>query len=232
MEVHGQLLEPGADAAELLEPADALLGDRSAAVGHAVEPDRRVVPGVLVVLVRDHRLDLLTAQPVAHALHAVALVAGQSPGLVPALASPASAADQGRDRLPDDRLGPRRFVDLPGGDFDGKRSSRTVSDHVELRSKPAAAAAQRVVGGLVGVAPETFLSAPAAARAARTDEPSTHHSSQSMYPLLSSLTCNASMIAANTPLLRQRRKWSYTVRQGPKRSGRSRQGAPVDRIQK
>jgi hypothetical protein len=123
-------------------------------------------------------------------------------------------------------------VDLPGGDFDGKGSARTVSDHVEFAAKPASRATQCVVGGLVGVPLETFLSAPAAARAARTDEPSTHHSSQSMYPWLSSFTCNVSMIAAKTPLLRQRRKWSYTVCQGPKRSGRSRHGAPVERIQK
>jgi hypothetical protein len=37
---------------------------------------------------------------------------------------------------------------------------------------------------------------------------------------------------AKTPLLRQLRKWSYTVCQGPYRSGRSRQGAPVPRTQK
>src|SRR4051794_781984 len=129
MEVHGQLLEPRADAAELLEPADALLGDAPAAVGPAVEPHRRVVAGRFVVLVRDHRLDLLSPQPVAHPLHAVRLVAGELPGLVPALAFLASPPDQGRDRLPDDRLGPRRLVDLPGRDFDGKGSARTVSDH-------------------------------------------------------------------------------------------------------
>src|SRR5690348_14077046 len=232
MEVNRQLLETRADAAELLEPADALLGHAAAAVGDAVEPDRRVMPRRLVVLVRDHRLDPLTQQPLAHALNAVGLVAGDLLGLVPTPAAFAAPADQRRDRLADDRLGPRRFVDLPGGDFDGEGSARTVSNHVELRSKPASAAAQCVVGGLVGVPPETFLSAPAAARAARTDEPSTHHSSQSMYPLLSSLTCNASMTAAKTPALRQLRKWSYTVCQGPNRSGRSRQGAPVPRIQK
>src|SRR5215203_515594 len=233
MKVHCQFLEARADPPELLQPSDALLGDAAAPVRHAVEPCRGVVAGVLVVLVRDHRLDLLIGQPVAHAPHAVALVAGELPGLAttPAPPSPPSPpSDQRRDRSPDDRL-----VDLPGADFDGQGSARTVSDHVELRSKPAAAAAQCVVGGLVAVSLETFLSAPAAARAARaarTDEPSTHHSSQSMYPSSSSLTCNASMMEAKTPLLRHLRKWSYTVCQGPKRSGRSRQGAPVARIQK
>jgi integrase len=34
-----------------------------------------------------------------------------------------------------------------------------------------------------------------------------------------------------TPLLRHLAKWSYTVCQGPKRSGRSRQGAPVHRLE-
>jgi len=206
MEVHGQLLEPRADAAEFLEPADALLGDAAPSVCHAVEPDRRVVAGMLVVLMRDDRLDLLSGEPIPHALDAVALVPGELPGLAATSPPLPSASDQERDRLPDDRLGPRRFVDLPRGDFDGQGSARTVSDHVELRSKPAAAAAQRVVGGFVGVALDTFLSAPAAARAARTDEPSTHHSSQSMYPSRSSLTCNVWMIAAKTPLLRQVRK--------------------------
>lgn len=46
------------------------------------------------------------------------------------------------------------------------------------------------------------------------DEPFTNHSSQSMYPWLSSFTCNASMTRAKTSLLRQRRKWSYTVCRG------------------
>jgi hypothetical protein len=232
MEVNGQFFEASADAAELLEPADALLGDAAASIGPAVKPDRRIMPGQFIVLMRDHRLDLLLAEPVTQALYTVGLVARQLPGLVPATQCLTSPADQEGDRLADDRLGPCRFVDLAGRDFDGKRSARTVSDHVAFRSKPAFAAAQCVIGGFVGVSLETFLSAPAAARAARTDEPSTHHSCQSMYPALSSLTCRASMMRAKTPFLRQLRKWSYTVCQGPKRSGKSRQGAPVERIQK
>jgi hypothetical protein len=67
------------------------------------------------------------------------------------------AFDQQRDRLPDDRLGPRRLVDLPRGDFDGEGSARTVRDHMELGSKPALAAAQCVVGGFVGVSGDTFF---------------------------------------------------------------------------
>jgi len=53
MEVNRQLLESRADAAELLEPADALLGDAAPAVGDAVEPDRGVVALGLVVLIRE-----------------------------------------------------------------------------------------------------------------------------------------------------------------------------------
>ena len=81
MEVHGQLLEPRADAAEFLQPADALLGDAAAPVCQAVEPDRRVMAGVFVLLVRDDRLDPLSGQPIPHALDAVALVPGELPGL-------------------------------------------------------------------------------------------------------------------------------------------------------
>src|SRR5438477_141670 len=93
-----------------------------------------------------------------------------------------------------------------------------VEDHIRVVPR------QRVVLGLVRVPPATFLAAPAAARAARTEAPSTHHRSQSIRPALSSLICNASRMAAKTPALRQLRKWSYTVCHGPKRGGRSRQG--------
>jgi len=232
MEVNGQLLKSRSDAAELLEPADAMLGNASASVSEAIKPHRRIVTGFFVFLVRDDRSDLLPAEPVTDAFHAVGLVAGELAGLVTTLSFLASASNQRRDGLADDRLSVRRFVDFAGRDFDGKWSARTVSDNVELRSKPASAAAQCVIGGFIGMTLDTFLSAPAAARAARTEEPSTHHSSQSMYPLLSSLTCNASRMSAKTPLLRHVRKWSYTVCQGPYRSGRSRHGAPVPRIQK
>src|SRR5436190_14171454 len=232
MEVDRQLLESRADASVFLEPADALLDDRATAVRLAVEGHGRVPARLLIVLVRDHRLDLLPLDPVAHAGDAVALVAGEFPGLVPTLAFLAATPDQAGDRLADERLDPRGFVHLPGGHFDGQRSARAVSNQVELRSKPASAAAQRVVRRLVGVPCETFLSAPAAARVARTDAPSTHQSSQSIRPRWSSLTCNVSMTRAKTPARRQSEKYRCTLCQGPKRSGRSRQGAPVPRIQK
>src|SRR5215203_2113032 len=101
MKVNSQLLEPRADAAELLEPADALLGDAAAAIGPAVEPHGRVVACQFIFLVRDHRLDLLRTEPVAHTLYAVPFVAGKLARFVPASSVLASASDQGRDRLPD-----------------------------------------------------------------------------------------------------------------------------------
>src|SRR5436190_1219036 len=232
MKVDCQLLEASADATELLEPADALLDHRAAAISLAVELHFRVPPRQLVVLVRDHRLDLLPPDPVAQAHDAVAFVADELFRFVPAFSLFSSASDQTRDRLADDRLGAGALVHLPGGDFGRERIARAVSNQVELRSKPASAAAQRVVRRLVRVPGKTFLSAPAAARAARTIAPSTHHSSQSIRPRSSSLICKASMTLAKTPLLRQLRKWSYTVCQGPKRLGKSRHGAPVPRIQK
>src|SRR5271167_3498678 len=232
MEVHRQFLESRPDATELFEPADALLGDAPAAVGFAVKFRRRVMPSLFVGLMWDHRLDFLFGQPVTDPLYAVALVGGKLLRFMPALSLLASCSDQARNRLPDHRLGHGRFVHLAGCYFGGKRSSRTVSDHVEFRSKPASRASQCVVRRFVGVQSETFLSAPAAAREARTLAPSTHHNSQSIRPCLSSLTCNVSMIAANTPARRQLEKYRCTVLQEPKRSGRSRHGAPVPRIQK
>ena len=107
MKVDSQLLESRSDAAVLLEPADALLCDAAAAIGQAVEPHRRVVARRFAVSVRDHRLDLLLAEPVTDALHVVAFVAGEFAGFVPPSSRLSPTSDQGRDRLADDRLGPR-----------------------------------------------------------------------------------------------------------------------------
>jgi len=136
VEVHRQFLEACADAAELFEPTDALFGDAAASIRALVEPHRRIVTRRLIVLVRDDRLDVLLGQPVADALHAVGFVAGELAWFA-AAAELLAAADQRRERLADDRLGARRFMDLPGGDLDRKGSARTVSDHVEFGAKPA-----------------------------------------------------------------------------------------------
>jgi RHS repeat-associated protein len=231
MEINRQLLESRADAAVLLEPADGLLDNATAPIGLPIEFFPALPHRDFVFPARNHRLDPLCFEPVADALHAVALVAGQFLGLVSLAQSPAPPSDQACDRLLNHQLGTRGLVYLAAGHFDCERSARAVSNQVELRSKPASAAAQSVVGRFIRVARGAFLSAPAAARAARTLAPSTHHSSQSINPRSSSLTCKASMILAKTPSRRHLAKWSYTVCQGPNRSGRSRQGAPVAKIQ-
>ena len=89
MEVNGQLLESGADAAALLEPADALLDHVPLTISLLIEGHGRVVSHLLVVLVRDHRLDAQELEPVADAFDAVTLVAGQLLGL----AAPAVLAE-------------------------------------------------------------------------------------------------------------------------------------------
>ena len=143
MEVDGQLLEAGADAAELFEPADALLDHAPAAVGPAVEPDRRVVAGLLVVLVRDDRRDLLVQEPVADALDAVGLVGGELAGLVAALAFVAAASDQGRDGVADD-LVTEDSADLlcqvsrhqaAGADAAGRRAQQHLAVGAEARPR-------------------------------------------------------------------------------------------------
>src|ERR1035437_4896681 len=232
MKIHRQLLEPRADAAVLLEPAHALFHHASALVRRAIKLHLRIVTRLLVVLVRNHRLDQPLLEPIPRRLRAVAFVSRDLPGLVPAPASFAPAADPQGQRLADHRFGHRRFMHLARRDLDGQRSSRTVIDVMEFRPNPAARAAQCVVRRFVRVEGKTFLSAPAAAREARTTAPSTHQSSQSIFPPASSLTCNASIIWANTPALRHLEKYPWTVLHEPKRSGRSRQGAPVPRIQK
>src|SRR5258708_821433 len=226
MKMNGQFLETRSDAAALFQPADALLDDGALAIGPLIELHRRIPAGRLVVLVRNHRTDALLFEPVADALHAIAFVAHQLAGLFTASVLPRG------DERGHQRLKARRFVHLASAELEARGSSLAVSNKREFGPNPASAAAQSVVGRFVGMALKTFLSAPAAARAARTLLPSTHHRSQSIRPCWSSLICSVSMMRAKTPFLRQLRKWWYTVCQGPKRSGRSRQGAPVQRIQK
>src|SRR5258708_4902038 len=98
MAVHRQLLESRSNTAELLEPADALLGDAPTTVDLAVKLRHQVVPSLLVFLVRDYRLDFLFHQPVHDPLQAVALVSGKLLRLVPPLSLFAPSSDQARGR--------------------------------------------------------------------------------------------------------------------------------------
>lgn len=180
----------------------------------------------LVVALRDHGLDTVVAQPLADPGIAVPLVADE------ALRSH-SRTTQG---LGDGDLIHHRFdasgiVDLTRGHFDGDRKALAVSNHVEFAAESASRAAQSVVFRFVAMDAETFFAAPAADREARTLLPSIQNRSQSIRPSRSSRICSASKIRSNVSVDRHSLKFQYTVYQGPYRSGRSRQGAPVRRIQ-
>jgi hypothetical protein len=144
------------------------------------------MPQLFVFLARDQRLDAVLSKPVPHAVVAVALVARQS--LRP-LAWPSQRL---RDRdLVHHRLNARRLVRPAGGHFNRQRQASTVSNQVEIAAESASRAAQSVVFRLFPMATAAFLEAPAAARLARTDEPSMHHRSQSIVPSASSRMCRA-----------------------------------------
>ena len=197
-EVHGILLETSGHATALLEPADALLDDAAHAIGRLVEAHAAVVRA-LVRATRDDRPDRMVAQPLTDARVTVALVSGHRSG-------PGAWPSQ---RLGDadpvqDRFELRRLVDLPGRDVDREGKAVAVSDQVELAPESAARAPQCVV---VGLERAPFFPAPAADFEARTELPSTHQRSQSMYPSASSRICRTSRMRSNTPARRQELKW-------------------------
>src|SRR5512134_792802 len=102
MKMHGQFFEARADAAELFQPADALLDNRTTAIRLSVELHTRIVPGLFVLLVRDHRLDPFILQPIPYTLDTVAFVARELLRLMPAAQSLSPAADAVRHRTPYD----------------------------------------------------------------------------------------------------------------------------------
>ena len=227
MEVDGQFLEASSNSAGLLHPSDALFDDGALPISGSIELDSSVVARPFVALVWNDRLDSTGSKPIPYASNTIPFVGDQfvrTGSRTPQALRNSDAIHHGFDA--------RRFVNLAGRNLNGQRSSVAVSNQVELRSKPASAAAQSVIRRFVRMPVETFFPAPAAARAARTWAPSMHQRSQSMRPRSSSVTCKTSMISAKTPSRRHFAKWWYTVCQGPNRSGRSRHGAPVCRIQK
>ena len=143
----------------------------------------------LIRALRDDRINTVSPQPATDVRIAVSFVPGQC-----------RRARPGTTRhLPDThrvhhRLEAARFVHLPCADLDRQRDGATVSNQVQLAPVSAARAAQRVVFRLIGVSPRVFFDAPAAARAARTELPSTHHRSQSIRPSVSSRIWRASRI--------------------------------------
>ena len=173
----------------------------------------------LIRALRDDGVNAMASQPATNPGIAVSLVTGQPMGTT------ATPDAHGVHQVFE--LG--TLVALSGGDFGGQGQASAVSNQVHFAAESASRAAQTVVGGLSG---PPFLPAPAAARDARTEEPSTHQRSQSILPSWSSRSCNRSRMRSNRPSCCQRWKRSYTVCHGPYRSGRSRQGAPVRRTQK
>lgn len=225
-EVDGKLLESCSDPSSFFEPTDALLDDAPASIGGLVEQERStLMVGSLVVPLRDHGTDAVLPEPLANARVAVSFVPGQTVG-----PRPGPSEGLGDGNALHHRLDPRGIVDLTGGDFRREGKALTVSDQVDFAAESAPRAAQSVVSGFLAMLPETFFGAPAAAREARMCVPSIHHKSQSMWPSRSSRIWRASKIRSKLPFFRHVLKYPYTVSQGPKRSGRSRQGAPVLRI--
>jgi hypothetical protein len=188
-EIDGQLLEPGRDAAALFEPAIALLDRAALTVGLAIEPYSAIVR-VLVDAPRDDGPDRVASQPPANPLGAVALVSGHRCGTL-------TTTDAHSIH---DRFELRAVVDLPRRDVGGEGNSVTFSNQVDFAPESAARAAQSVV---VGLARAPLFPAPAAAFEARTELPSTHHRSQSMWPSASSRICSASSTRSNAPWRRQ-----------------------------
>src|SRR5437867_7648260 len=137
-EVHGQLLEPGAQATALLEPAHNLFDQAPAPVELTIEAMPPVL-GMLIPAARDHRLDRMIPQPVTDRLEAVALVSRHR---LRAHAAPDPDPVHHRCEL-------RALVDLACRDWDGEGKPAAVSDQVEFAPESAVRATQRVVGGFL-----------------------------------------------------------------------------------
>jgi hypothetical protein len=117
-----------------------------------------------------------------------------------------------------------RLVALAGGQDEADRLAAPFGAEMDFGREAAAGAAE----GLVAA---PFF-APAALWCARIVVPSRKCKTQSRSPAASASACSAASARSQTPARCQRRKREYTVFQGPKRSGRSRQGAPVAKRQR
>src|SRR5262249_51457480 len=123
----------------------------------------------------------------------------------------------------------RRFMGLAGRQVEVQRVAAAVAEEVELGGEPAPRAAQGGVGGFLGI---PFFPPPAAHLAARTTVPSMHHSSSSITPASTCAERSRDRISSSVPSPFHLSKRSQAVPQGPYSSGRSRQGAPVLKIQR
>src|SRR5262249_22441470 len=222
-EVHGQLVEARAEVPAFLNPADALFDAAAPTIRIDVELHSPVV-GVLVGWGGDDGGKGMPRERGANSGKTVRLVPGDRIG-----ARSRSAHVLANLNAIHDSFEVFRFVRLSRRDVRREGDSTTVSDHVDLAPESAARATQCVISGLSG---SPFCPASRDALAARTELPSTHQRSQSMYPSSSSRICRASKMRSITPSRRQELNRWYTDCHGPYRSGRSRQGEPLRRIQK
>jgi len=137
----------------------------------------------------------MTTQPVSNALKAIAFVSGY----------PRGSGTRATQRLRNPN-GIQRFfeelrvVDLPRSDVNAQGKASAVRNQVQFTAESTARAAKSVVCGLVR---SPFFPAPAAAREARTAEPSMHQRSQSILPSLSNRICRASKTRSKVPSFRQ-----------------------------
>ena len=167
--VRRELLEARRDSPRLLEPTDTPLNDVPASVRQSIE----MMTSTLIGARWDYGSDVPGTQPGTNVRKAIALVASKSARTA---AGPAVCAPD-RDGL-HDLYEALRLVRLPRRGGDGEGQSSAVNNQVELRGEPASRATQCVIGPS-GVPP---FRAPAAARLARIELPSTHQRSQSIRP--------------------------------------------------
>ncbi len=151
MEVNGQFLEARSNAARFFHPSDALFDYGALPISGSIKLDSSVVARPFIALVRNDRLDPTGSEPIPNAANAVSFVGGQPVRT----GSWAAQALRNGDAV-HHRLDLRRFMNLPGRNFDTQRSSEAVSNQVELRPKPASAAAQSVVRRFVGMPAKLF----------------------------------------------------------------------------
>src|SRR5437867_1777456 len=196
-EVHSQLLEAGGQTSAFLEPTNALLDGAAAPVELPVE-DVAPIVRVLIGASRDDHTNRVATQPSANPGVTVPFVPGDG------LRTGARRTDGlGDANSIQDLFELRAVVDLARRDMRGEGESVTVSNQVDLAAESAARVTQCVVVGFFGA---PFFPAPAAARDARMDVPSTHQRSQSMRPSASSRICRASRIPSKTFVRRQELK--------------------------
>ena len=126
-EVDRQFLEACADASALLHPTDALFHNTPSSVRVLVEGHFGIVASLLVVLVRNDRLDSSILQELTDPIAAISLIAGQT----------LRAASRAASLLPDTHLGQHRLeslrvVRLARGHIDFERRPTTIDEDCEF----------------------------------------------------------------------------------------------------